>query len=117
MIALPSHTRVYLALGSTDMRKSIDTLSILVQSRLELDPLSGNVFAFCNRRRTTIKVLYWDRNGFCLFCKRLEKHRFHWPETKEQLREISPRELAFLLEGLDLSAIRPHERLHYKTVI
>ena len=59
--------RVYLAVGVTDMRKSINGLSILVQDQLDLDPISGHLFAFCNRRRDIVKVLYWDRNGFCLW--------------------------------------------------
>jgi transposase len=117
MISLPSHTRVFLAPGNTDMRKAINALSVLVESLMELDPFSGHLFLFCNRRRTMLKILYWDRNGFCLWQKRLEKHRFHWPETKEQVREISSRELAFVLEGLDLRSVQPHERLDYKTVL
>ena len=80
----PAHPmRVYIATGTTDMRKSINGLSILVADQLELDPLSGHIFAFCNRKRDIIKILYWDRNGFCLWQKRLEKHQFQWPETKE----------------------------------
>ena len=78
----PAHpAQVYIATGITDMRKSINSLSILVSDQLELDPLSGHLFAFCNRKRDIIKILYWDINGFCLFHKRLEKNRFQWPET------------------------------------
>ena len=80
MIPLSSHTRVYLALGATDMRKEINGLSVLVEAAFLLDPFSGHLFVLCNRQRTTIKVLYWDRNGFCLWQKRLEKHRFKWPQ-------------------------------------
>jgi len=65
--------RVYLAVGATDMRKQINSLTILVEQHMHLDPLSGSVFVFCNRRRSTVKALYWDRNGFCLWQKRLEK--------------------------------------------
>ena len=78
---LPSGTRIYLAVGSTDMRKAINGLSILVQDELALDPLSGHLFAFCNRKRNMVKILYWDRNGFCLWHKRLEKHHFTWPRV------------------------------------
>lgn len=117
MIALAHHTRVYLALGSTDMRKEINGLSILVEGVLELDPFSGHLFAFCNKRRSTVKILYWQRNGFCLFQKRLEKERFRWPETQEQVMEIGLRELSFLLEGLDFRALRPHRELHYSTLL
>jgi transposase len=76
---LPLQTKVYLAVGRTDMRKSINGLSILVDEVLEMNPFSGHLFAFSNRRRNMIKILYWCRNGFCLWQKRLEKDRFRWP--------------------------------------
>lgn len=117
MISLPTNTRVYLALGSTDMRKEINGLSILVESTLDLNPFSGHLFVFCNRKRSALKILFWDRNGFALYQKRLEKHRFRWPETKEEVLEISPRELSFLLEGLDFRVLHPHGELHYSTLI
>ena len=117
MIPLPSNTRVYLAVGNTDMRKEINALSVLVESTLELDPFSGHLFAFCNRRRTVMKILFWDRNGFALFQKRLEKHRFKWPENPKEVMEITSRDLAFLLEGLDLRAVRPHGDLRFSTLI
>jgi len=91
--------RVYLAVGVTDMRKSINGLSILVQDQLDLDPLSGHLFVFCNRRRDMVKVLYWDRNGFCLWHKRLERERFRWPESEEEVLQIDSRELGWLMEG------------------
>ena len=117
MIHLPSHCRVFLALGSTDMRKSINSLSILVEGALGLELFSGHLFVFCNRRHTMIKVLYYDRNGFCLFMKRLEKHHFKWPSSKEEVMEIGVRELGFLLEGLDISSVHPHGTLKYSTMI
>jgi transposase len=117
MITLPANLRVFLAPGSTDMRKAINTLSILVEDTLRLNPLSGHFFVFCNRGRTIVKVLYWDRNGFCLWQKRLEKHRFKWPENEDQALEIGARELAFLLEGLDIRSVNPHEALNYSTMI
>jgi len=81
--------QVYVALGNTDMRKSINGLSILVQEHLEMNPLSGHLFVFCNRSRNMVKVLYWDRNGFCLWHKRLEKHYFTWPESVQEVMEIA----------------------------
>lgn len=109
--------KVYLAIGNTDMRKAINGLSILVEDSLSLDPFSGSLFVFTNRRRNILKVLYWDRNGFCLWQKRLEKHRFRWPEPGCEVVEIEGQELFFLLEGLDLSRIEGHGRLSYTTVI
>jgi transposase len=117
MIHLPSHTRVFLAPGSTDLRKAINGLSLLVEGTLELDPFSGHMFVFCNRSRTIVKVLYWDRNGFRLWQKRLEKHRFTWPKSREEVMEIRSSELGFLLEGLDLRSVHPHEALKYATLM
>lgn len=117
MISLSPHVRVFLAPGSTDMRKAINALSILVENSLQLDPFSGHLFAFCNNTRTILKVLYWDRNGFCLWQKRLEKHRFTWPQNGKEVMEIGARELGFILEGLDIRTVRPLEDLNYKTLI
>jgi transposase len=111
-----SNARVYLALGNTDMRKAINGLSILVEQRLDLDPFSGHLFVFCNRKRTIVKTLYWDRNGFCLWQKRLEKHRFKWPESTEQLRKVGLRELRWLLDGLEIHPQTAHEKLTYTAV-
>ncbi len=114
---IPSHIQAYLALGYTDMRKSINGLSIIVEDLLDHDPFSGHLFVFCNRKRNIIKILYWDRNGFCLWHKRLEKHSFKWPIFPEDVMEIDQRELSWLLEGLDLGEIRAHEKLSYATLL
>lgn len=112
----PDQIQVYVAIGSIDMRKQIDGLSILVAQRFALDPFAGHMFAFSNRRRTVVKVLYWDRNGFCLWQKRLEKERFRWPESREDILRIDHRELRWLLEGLDLRPGQGHARLNYSAV-
>ena len=117
MIYLPANVRVFLAPGSTDMRKAINSLSILVEDTLRLDPFSGHLFVFCNRCRSILKILYWDRNGFCLWQKRLEKHHFKWPDNREETMEIGSRELSFMLEGLDLRAVKPHEELKYTSML
>lgn len=109
--------QVYIAIGITDMRKSINGLSILVADQLELDPLSGRLFAFCNRKRDIIKVLYWDRNGFCLWHKRLEKDRFQWPESEESVLDINGHELAWLLDGLSVNQREAHQQLSYTSMI
>jgi len=111
---LPRDTQVYLAIGVTDMRKQINGLSIMVEQALSLNPFSGDLFAFCNRRRNMIKILYWDKNGFCLWHKRLEEHRFKWPRTEKEVFLIGPRELNWLLDGLDFTVA--HEQLHYRAV-
>ena len=111
---LPRNIQVYLAIGVTDMRKQINGLSILVEQALSLNPFTGDLFVFCNRRRNMIKVLYWDKNGFCLWHKRLEKHRFKWPRTQQEVLLIGTRELDWLLDGLDFTLA--HERLEYQAV-
>ena len=117
MLTLSSGIRVYLAIGNTDMRKAINGLSILVESRFSLDPFSGHLFVFTNRRKNILKILYWDRNGFCLWQKRLEKHRFRWPESFDTVVEIEGRELSWLLEGLDPRSVRGHDRLQFSVLV
>jgi len=111
----PFHVRVFLAPGYTDMRKSINGLSILVSRHFEKDPLSGHLFVFCNKRRNMVKILYWDRNGFCVWHKRLEKQFFKWPENELDLFEIDHRQLDWLLEGLEIYQQQAHDSLNYTT--
>lgn len=103
--------KVYIALGATDMRKSINGLSLLVQEEFELNLFDNSYFAFCNRKQDIVKILYWDRNGFCIWMKRLEKDNFRWPESGEDVMEVSQSELNWLLHGLDLR--HAHQRLSY----
>ena len=107
---------VYLALGNTDMRKSINGLSILVETSMDLDLFSGHLFVFCNRRRNMLKILYWDRNGFCLWHKRLEKHRFRWPDCESEVLKIGQRELLWLMEGLEIDQKGAHKSLSYSMI-
>jgi transposase len=113
----PSQTRVYLSLGNTDMRKSINTLSVLVEGQMDLDPFSGQMFAFCNRRRNIVKILYWDRNGFCLWQKRLEKDKFKWPKSYKDVLEIDQGQLNWLIDGLEIHQAGRYRELHYKTML
>lgn len=106
--------KVFLALGVTDMRKAINGLSLLVESQLELSLFSGDLFVFSNRPRNLIKILMWDRNGFWLFQKRLEKECFVWPETNREVAEITAEKLSWLLEGLDIRAA--HRTLNYSVI-
>jgi transposase len=106
--------RVYLAVGITDMRKAINGLSIMVEQAMDLNPFSGDLFVFCNRRRNIIKILCWDRNGFCLWHKRLEKHRFKWPQCEQEVMTIDRHQLQWLLYGLDIADA--HKQLYYQVV-
>lgn len=110
-----SKRSIYLKLGPTDMRKSINTLSILVEGSMKLNPFSEGLFVFCNRRQDNIKILYWDKNGFCLWQKRLEKDRFPWPDKFEDIIRISGKELGWLLNGLDIT--KAYKALKYETVL
>ena len=107
-----SGLRIFLAPGFTDMRKSVNGLSIIVDE-YGLDPFSGSLFVFCNRKRDKLKILYWDRNGFCLWYKRLEKHCFKWPCSAAEVQEIERHELEWLLAGIDLYQPSAHGRLTY----
>ena len=114
MLAMAPEAKVYVAVGATDMRKSINGLSLLVEEHFQLDLFSGSLFAFCNRNKDRVKILYWDRNGFCLWLKRLEQDTFRWPETESEILEISRPALDWLLHGLDLR--QAHQRLTYGSV-
>jgi len=116
MVGLSAGTRVYLAVGVTDLRKSIDALALLVEAQFALSSLSGHWFAFCNRRRTLVKVLYWDRNGFCLWQKRLEKETFRWPQREADVVEVGARELLILLEGMELVPRSAHQQWAYDSI-
>ena len=112
-------TRVYLALGATDMRKQIDGLAALVEDVLEQDPFSESLFVFCNRARDKLKILYWQRNGFWLWYRRLERERFRWPRAEElegAALEISARELRWLLDGLDIRRVQGHRKVTFSLV-
>lgn len=107
MLTASPATRVFLAAGTTDMRKSFDTLSAIVRGDLGGDPTSGHLYVFCNRRRDRIKVLYFDGSGLWACAKRLEKGTFWWPDS-ECIKpvELTREELVALLGGLDLHQSR-----------
>jgi transposase len=105
MIGFGPATRIYLAPGATDMRKSFEGLYGLVRDRLTCDPLSGHVFLFSNAQRNRLKLLFWDGSGLWVCAKRLEKGRFRWPEIKTGETKIllTQEELALLVGGIDLT--------------
>ena len=117
MSLIPDTQSIYLVLGYTDMRKSIDSLSIRISAINFVDLFDGSMFVFCNKKKTIVKVLYYDRNGFCLFQKRLEKIRFDWPNGKNDIKKLKIRELRWLLDGLILSDINTSGDGEYSTSI
>jgi transposase len=107
VLTLSPAVRIYLATGTTDLRRSIDGLCALVRDRFTLDPLSGHLFLFRNRRGDRLKILAWDRSGFWVLYKRLEQGTFAWPaeETSAPL-EMRSTDLALLLSGVDVAQTR-----------
>lgn len=114
MIQLSPTTKVFLALGATDMRKAINGLSVFVSEQMHMDTFSGHLFVFCNRKRNILKILYWDKNGFCLWQKRLEKDRFKWPKSEKEVMGIGSRELSWLVAGLNIH--QAHKPLKYSMI-
>lgn len=110
MIALPATVRVFLASEPVDGRRGIDGLAGLVRERFGDDPLSGHLFVFHNRRGDRAKVLYWDRSGFWLLQKRLERGVFRFPSSDTARVEVEAAELALVLEGIDLSGAKRRKR-------
>ena len=109
---------VYLHREPVDFRQSINGLSALVEGQMNLALFSGAVFVFCNRRRDKLKILYWDRSGFALWYKRLEKERFPWPRRwPDAVIALSEEQLHGLLAGMDMMPPQPHKALHYSAVL
>jgi transposase len=113
VIHLPASVRVYLCLTACDMRKSFDGLHALVREHLELDAFAGHLFVFASRRRDRIKILYWDRDGFAMWSKRLEEGTYAVPfgdSAAQRQREITAQELGALLSGIDLKQATRRKR-------
>jgi transposase len=110
VIHLPPTVRIYLATAPTDLRKGFDGLAALTAGTLGLDPLSGHLFVFRNRRGDRLKILYWDRDGLALWYKRLERGTFRFPEPRGPRIEVTPAEMAAILEGIDLRTARRQRR-------
>ena len=101
MIAFPPGAKVWLAAGTTDMRRGFDGLARQVQEVLEHDPFGGHLFVFRGRRGDLVKCLFWDTQGLVLYAKRLERGRFVWPQAKDGVVSLTPAQLSMLLEGID----------------
>ena len=110
MLSLPPSVRVFLAAAAVDGRLGIDGLAALVRDAFGLDPLSGHLFVFRNRRGDRARILYWDRSGFWLLQKRLERGVFRFPSSDESRVEVEAVDLALLLEGIELAGARRRPR-------
>lgn len=110
--------QVYLALGPTDLRKSIDGLSLIVKEKFKLDPFSRNLYVFCNRKQDKIKILEWDQSGFWLHYKRLEKDKFRWPdETGDTHIAVDERSFRWLLDGLTIRERYAHKPVTERQIL
>ena len=105
---------IFLVVGITDMRKQINGLAAIVQEHLPDGPCSGNYFVFLGKTRRVMKILYWDRTGFCLWTKRLEADTFPWTRKKSGLMELDRDRFRLLMKGIDI--FREHKTRSYTTV-
>jgi transposase len=105
---------VYLHRAPIDFRKSINGLVALVEQAMQLNPFSTACFVFGNRRYNKVKILFWQSNGFWLCYKRLETDRFVWPRVTDEVVKLTTQQLHWLLEGINLSAMKGHQPLHYQ---
>jgi transposase len=102
---------IFVACGYTDMRKSIDGLVATVQQSFQLDPFSSSLFLFCGRRRDRLKALFWEGDGFVLLYKRLENGIFQWPKNEEQVKQLTPQQFRWLMEGLRVEQPKAHKKV------
>jgi transposase len=113
VLSLPPSVRIFVATQPVDGRKGIDSLAAIVRSQLGLDPLSGHLYVFFSRRCDRVRIIYWDRSGFAMWTKRLERGRFHTktsPGGPLSASTIEAAELALILEGIDLADARRRPR-------
>ncbi len=108
---------VYLAAGTTDLRKSIDGLSLIVQESFDLDPFSNSLFVFCNRDKTKLKILHWEYNGFWLYYRRLSRGKFNWPMTSDEVIKVDIKELKWLLDGYEVRCGKRFEEVKERQII
>ena len=95
--------RIYIRTGVTDFRKQINGLTLIVQNTMNQNPFTGDLYLFCSTDRRKLKAVYWDKNGFCMWQKRLEKDRFPWPDGEAEANTVTSEELRMILNGIDLS--------------
>ena len=110
MLMVSSTVRIFLATQPTDLRRSFDRLAGEVEHFLGHDPLSGDLYAFCNKRGDRIKILYFDRSGWCLWYKRLEAGTFRFPAASARSVAVSAADLTLLLEGIEVEGVRRRKR-------
>ena len=116
-IKFPDDLRIYISCGKTDMRKSIDGLAAIISQNFKLDPFENVLFLFCGGKRDRMKALLWEGDGFLLLYKRLENGAFQWPRTNEDVREITPQQFRWLIEGLTIDQKKVIQKVENKMII
>lgn len=116
-VKFPDDIKIYIACGKTDMRKSIDGLSQLISQNFKLNPFENALSLFCGGKRDRMKAILWEGDGFLLLYKRLENGVFQWPRTTEEVREISPQQYRWLIEGLTIDQKKVIQKIDNKVVI
>lgn len=117
MLDFAAGTQVYISPGVTDLRKSFNGLAAIVKLQFNLDPYSKCMFVFCNRSPNLIKILQWDGSGLWLFMKRLDKGNFRWPMNATEVKQVSTKELIWLLQGLSIEQKSAFKDRHPSIVV
>ena len=117
MLTWPPTVRIFVSTQPTDMRRSFDGLAMMTRGNMGQDPLSGHLFVFFNRRGDRVKIMFWDRSGFCIWYKRLEQGVFRLPQSIVNMPnpEVEVADLSLILEGIDLSSARRRKRFSLGT--
>jgi len=116
-IKFPDDLRIYISCSKTDMRKSIDGLSAIVSQNFNLNPFENALFLFCGGKRDRMKALLWEGDGFLLLYKRLEGGVFQWPRTTEEVREITPQQFRWLIEGIPIDQKKVIKKIDNKRIV
>lgn len=119
MLRFTPSSKVYIALGPTDLRNNIDGLSLMIEKQFKLDPFDNSLFVFCNRKKDKIKILFWDKCGFWLYYRRLEEGTFKWPdkESRDKTLAITEQQLSWILDGLMLYETAAHKEVLKRKMI
>lgn len=110
MLTIPPSVKIFVAAKPADMRRGFDGLAALVREVFDEDPLNGHLFVFCNKRADRVKILWWDRSGFCLWYKRIERGRFRFPASERSHIQMEAATLSLILEGIDLTHAKHRRR-------
>jgi len=111
-----SLARVFLYRAPVDFRKSYKGLGAIVELEIGHNPFEGALYVFINRQHNKIKCLFWERNGFVLYYKSLAEEKFKWPKHDEELITLTGQQMNWLLDGYDISLMKPHKKLEYESL-